>query len=79
MPSAKRRCAAKKQVVGLAPIACPSGREKAGIGHEASSGAIFRVELAHDMVTAVTRDQPGPNYVMFSRVFLDTVYSTLAL
>ena len=51
--------------IGTAPLG-GNGLSDQTFGHEAASGAIFRVDPVHELIIVVGRDHPGPDYETFA-------------
>lgn len=55
----------------------PENLSRHVIGHDTENGTLFRVDLEHDLVVIITRNQRGPNYDTYVQQFLKTIQNGL--
>ncbi|MGH7492859.1 MAG: serine hydrolase domain-containing protein [bacterium] len=60
----------KRWGIGMAPLG-GHGLSERTFGHEAASGAIFRVDPEQDLILVVARDRTGSNYEHYAARFIE--------
>lgn len=64
----------KRWGIGTAPLG-GHGLSDQAFGHEAASGAIFRIDPAHDLIVVVGRDRTGSHYEHYAAQFMEACTS----
>jgi CubicO group peptidase (beta-lactamase class C family) len=62
--------------VGVAPLG-GHGLSERTFGHEAASGAIFRIDPAQELILVVARDRTGSNYDQYATRFIEACTAPL--